>query len=210
MSATALLSPGSGLPTPQTHIFPGVSRLPWTAGFTLHREGGQGVWPPSLTPPCPVLGPGARPASPSHPEALAVLGRLWLPVQMGQEATGSNVGCGTEAEDGVGGWTMPVKGPHSPALPPGLQQGLQGLPVRKRAQRGSWVPPLAPLPRTPHTYLLSLCSRGPDHSLWEVASESPRPLLSPPPAVLGGQCDPGWGQGRKSPVQGSPWVQALL
>lgn len=37
MSTTALLNPGSGLPNPQTHIFPRVSRLPWTAGFTLHR-----------------------------------------------------------------------------------------------------------------------------------------------------------------------------
>lgn len=43
MSLIALLNPGSDLPRPQTHIFPRVSGLPCTAGFTLHRKCGEGV-----------------------------------------------------------------------------------------------------------------------------------------------------------------------
>lgn len=88
MSTIALLMPSSDLPGPQTHIFPRVSRLPGAASFTLHRKGDKGgsshpAWPTSAQ----CLGPWAGPASPSRPEALAVLGHLWLPVETGQEAT---------------------------------------------------------------------------------------------------------------------------
>lgn len=48
-----------------------------------------------------------------------------------------------------GGCTILLEVPHSPALPPGLQQGLQGLPVRERAQWGSLAPPLGPSSQAP-------------------------------------------------------------
>lgn len=83
---TALLNPGSDLLSPQTHVFPWVSRLSCTAGFTLQGMSGEGVWPCNFTPPCPGTGQGTRPTSPSHPAALAILGHLWHPVKMGQEA----------------------------------------------------------------------------------------------------------------------------
>ena len=56
---TTLLSLDSDSPGPQTHIFARVSRFPCTAGFTLHRQWGEGegVWPPNRTPPCPTLRP---------------------------------------------------------------------------------------------------------------------------------------------------------
>lgn len=41
------------------------------------------TWPPSTQ----CSGPWAGPSSPSHPEALAVLGHLWPPVEKGQETT---------------------------------------------------------------------------------------------------------------------------
>lgn len=76
------------------------------------------------------------------------------------------------------------QGPHSPVPPPGLRQGLQGLPV----ERNQWasvasrqgIPTLRPL----LTYLLSLGSWGPDHNLQEWLHEMPSLLLRPTPALL--------------------------
>lgn len=57
ISVATHLKPSVDLPRPQTHIFPRVSRLPCTAGFTLHRKDGEGLWP---TPLCPTLRPGGQ------------------------------------------------------------------------------------------------------------------------------------------------------
>lgn len=47
----------------------------------------------------------------------------------------------------VTGWvTYELGVPHSPALPPGLQQGLQGRPDERRV---SGIPQPSPLPPTP-------------------------------------------------------------
>lgn len=107
MSLIAPLYPGSDLPRPQTHIFPGVSRLPRTAGFTLHRKGGEGVWPHN----CTRLCPGLRPILPSHPAALAVLGHLWLPGNMGiRDNIGETQGGWHEAQGQMWDilWTLKV------------------------------------------------------------------------------------------------------
>lgn len=93
----------------------------------------------------------------------------------------------------VTGWVTYALGvPRSPALPPGLQQGLQGRPDEREGSVGFLSPHPCPLPQgLPHTHLLSLCSRGPDHSLRGTPGESPR-FLPPPhpyPAVQMGGAD---------------------
>ena len=93
----------------------------------------------------------------------------------------------------VTGWVTCVLGvPHSPALPPGLQQGLQGHPDERERSVGFLSPHPCPPPQgLPHTHLLSLCSRGPDHSLQGMPGESPH-FLPPPhpyPAIQMGGTD---------------------
>lgn len=168
MSPTALLKPGSGLPRPQTHIFPRVSGLPCTASFALHRkggDGGDGVWPRSSTPPCPGLRPWDQahltfsPRGPGSPRS---------PLAPCRDRSGSDKGIRVKTGETPGGWwetqgqmwgtlwdILLLGVPHSPALPAGLQQGRQGLPVSKRAQWGPQSQPRAPLPR-PLTHSPSL------------------------------------------------------
>lgn len=117
MSMTALLHPGSYWPRPQTHIFPRVSRLPCTASFTLHRKSGEGVWPPSLTPTCPVLRPWGQahltfsprgPGSPRSPLAPCRDGHqkaIWASVLQTDETQG-----GRHEAQGQMGHIMEVEG----------------------------------------------------------------------------------------------------
>lgn len=110
---------------------------------------------------------------------------------------------------------MLLEVPHSPALPPGLQQGLQGLPVRERAQWGSLAPPLGPSSQAPNTLTFSpFAPGGPTIvcgeclvSYFASCRISPIPL---PLALLDERFKLGWRWGQKSPVQGPPWVQVLL
>lgn len=60
---------------------------------------------------------------------------------------------------------------------------------------GSPVPALGASSQAPHTHLLSLCSRGPNRSLWGRPSESLTSCRLPPPhpVILGETCKLGGG-----------------
>lgn len=116
---------------------------------------------PTVPLPAQCSDPGARPTSPSRPAALAVLGHPWLPAdtrvrrthgcqgprqQRLKEGAGGQAGWGVSWNVRVTGWVTCVLGvPHSPALPPGLQQGLQGRPDERERSVGF----LSPHPRPP-------------------------------------------------------------
>lgn len=71
-------------PDPRLTSSPGL-QAPRTAGFTLHRKWGEGVWPPTAAPSLPnVSDPGARPHL--RPRVPAVR-HLWLPVDTGVSRT---------------------------------------------------------------------------------------------------------------------------
>lgn len=191
VSPPALLKPGSGLPRPQTHVFPRVSRLPGTASFALHGKGGDGVWPRNSPPPCPGLrpwdqarltfsprGPGS-PRSPLAPCRDGSGGDKGIRVK-----TGETQGGWQETRGHTGGtlWDVWLLGvPHSPALPPGLQRGLQGLPVRERAQWGPRSQPWAPLPRPPTLTFSPFAPGGPTAACREGPVSPSPPAVSPHP-----------------------------
>lgn len=77
-----MVKPGLLLPRPQTYVFPRVPRLSCTARFTLHIEDSKGPGLPGSPLLCPTLTLEAHTHSLFHPVVQAVLGHLWLPIDI--------------------------------------------------------------------------------------------------------------------------------